>query len=100
MVHPADHHHSAELRGELSRQVHLNATSGQAPMKACVDVGGTKIAVSLSDGKSASLEGLPALQARRSEFTAKSGERDAVALQILRMLGEACDEAAISERDI
>ena len=65
-------------------------------MKACVDLGGTKVAVSLaSDGGAAQ----PApLRARRSEPTAKTGAPDAVALQILRMLAAACEEAGVSER--
>ena len=67
-------------------------------MKACVDLGGTKIAVGLA----ADVTGAhPApLQARRSEPTAKTGAPDAVALQILRMLAAACEEAGFSERDI
>lgn len=65
-------------------------------MKACVDLGGTKIAVSLaSDAGGAQ----PApLLARRSEPTAKTGAPDAVALQILRMLAAACEEAGIDEQ--
>ncbi|MBK5203946.1 MAG: ROK family protein [Polaromonas sp.] len=67
-------------------------------MKACVDVGGTKIAVSLVADVSGAQ---PApLLARRSELTAKTGDHNAVALQILRLLASACEEAAISERDI
>ena len=65
-------------------------------MKACVDLGGTKIAVSLAsvvDGA------YPApLQMRRSEPTVKTGAPDAVALQILRMLAAACEEACIKEQ--
>lgn len=71
-------------------------------MKACVDLGGTKVALSLTRGLTgaAAVPPLSALQARRSEPTAKTGTPDAVARQILRMLGEACAEAGISERDI
>jgi glucokinase len=58
-------------------------------MKACIDIGGTKIAVSLNTG--AGLD----LIARRSEPTAKTGSNDAVARQIIRMVDEACVEAGI-----
>lgn len=67
-------------------------------MKACVDVGGTKVAVSLAVDAGGAC---PApLLAQRSEPTAKAGGRDAVALQILRMLAAACKEAGISAHDI
>jgi glucokinase len=57
-------------------------------MKACIDIGGTKVAVSLNDG------GMD-LIARRSEPTAKTGDNDAVAVQILRMVDESCAQAGI-----
>ena len=47
-------------------------------MKACIDIGGTKVAVSLNSG--AGLE----LMARRSEPTAKTGHNDALARQVMR----------------
>ena len=59
-------------------------------MKACIDIGGTKVAVSLNSG--AGLE----LGARRSEPTAKTGNNDALARQVLRMVDEACAEAGIA----
>lgn len=59
-------------------------------MKACVDVGGTKVAVSLARG-----DGTPPF-ARRSEPTAKTGTNDALALQVLRLIGESCAEASIA----
>jgi len=58
-------------------------------MKACIDIGGTKVAVSLNSG--AGLE----LLARRSEPTAKTGSNDALALQVIRMVDEACAEAGV-----
>lgn len=67
-------------------------------MKAGVDVGGTKIAVSLADHAGGA--GPPPVLARRAEPTVKSGGRDAVAVQILRMLADACTEAGVSARDI
>jgi len=57
-------------------------------MKACIDIGGTKVAVSLNDG------GMD-LIARRSELTQKTGDNGAVAAQILRMVDESCGEAGI-----
>jgi len=58
-------------------------------MRACVDIGGTKVAVSLSADSSTPLIG------RRSEPTAKTGANDAVALQILRLIDEACAEQGV-----
>jgi len=58
-------------------------------MRVCVDIGGTKVAVSLSPP--GSLE----LLHRRMELTAKEGRSDAVAQQILRMIDAACAEASI-----
>jgi glucokinase len=59
-------------------------------MKACVDIGGTKVAVSLNRG-----DGLE-LVARRSEPTAKTGSNDALARQVMRMTDEACAEAGVA----
>lgn len=59
-------------------------------MKACIDIGGTKVAVSLNSG--AGLE----LVAHRSEPTAKTGTNDALALQVIRMVDEACAQAGIA----
>jgi glucokinase len=58
-------------------------------MKACIDIGGTKVAVSLNTG--AGLD----LIARRSEPTAKTGPHDALAQQVIRMVDEACAEIGI-----
>ncbi|SFO91619.1 glucokinase [Variovorax sp. OK605] len=58
-------------------------------MRACVDIGGTKVAVSLSAASGEPLVG------RRSEPTAKTGDNDAVAVQILRMIDEVCAEQGV-----
>ena len=58
-------------------------------MKACIDIGGTKVAVSLNTG--AGLD----LMAKRSEPTAKTGSHDALARQVIRMVDEACAEANV-----
>jgi glucokinase len=68
-------------------------------MKACVDIGGTKVAVSLTSPES-NVSPADALRHRRAEPTAKTGAPDAVARQILRLLGEACAEAGASLQDI
>ncbi|CAA2102033.1 ROK family protein [Variovorax paradoxus] len=58
-------------------------------MRACVDIGGTKVAVSLSAATGEPLVG------RRSEPTAKTGDNDAVAVQIIRMIDEVCAEQGV-----
>lgn len=63
-------------------------------MKACIDIGGTKVAVSLNSG--AGLE----LIARRSEPTAKTGDNDALARQVMRMVDEACAEAGVAPASV
>ena len=59
-------------------------------MRACVDIGGTKVAVSLSPDSASPL------LARRSEPTAKAGDPLSVARQIMRMVDEACAEQDIA----
>lgn len=63
-------------------------------MKACIDIGGTKVAVSLNRG-----DGLE-LFARRTEPTAKTGSNDALALQVMRMADEACAEAGVDPASV
>jgi len=63
-------------------------------MRACVDIGGTKVAVSLSASADAPLIG------RRSEPTAKTGDNDAVAVQIMRMIDEVCAEQGVDPATI
>jgi glucokinase len=64
---------------------------------ACVDIGGTKVAVSLADAQSHHTQ---TLYARCSEPTAKQGTRDALGQQIIRLIGQACAAHGISEADI
>ena len=68
-------------------------------MKACVDIGGTKVAVSLTSSDCV-VPSADALRHRRAEPTAKTGAPDALVRQILRLLGEACAEAGASVQDI
>src|SRR5262245_57368439 len=63
-------------------------------MKACIDIGGTKVAVSLT-----SVAGLELL-ARRTEPTAKEGNNDALARQVVRMLDAACEELDLAPGSI
>ena len=63
-------------------------------MKACVDIGGTKVAVSLAE------DGSRELLARQSEPTLKTGRNDAVALQVMRLIDAACAQAGIAPESI
>lgn len=54
-------------------------------MRACVDIGGTKVSVSLNAGG-----GDRALLATRTEPTARSGTPDVLARQVVRMVDDAC----------
>ena len=56
-------------------EFHLPA--GTAPV-ACVDIGGTKVAVSIADPQG--------VRGRVVEPTAKEGDSDALALQIIRLI--------------
>ncbi|MBP9686126.1 MAG: ROK family protein [Rhodoferax sp.] len=59
---------------------------GAAPV-ACVDIGGTKVAVSVADAQG--------VRGRVAEPTAKEGAPDALAQQIIRMVGRSCDSAGV-----
>lgn len=63
-------------------------------MRACVDLGGTKVAVSLS------ADSVSPLLGRRSEPTAKTGDNDAVAVQIIRLIEEVCAEQRIGAASV
>ena len=63
-------------------------------MKACIDIGGTKVAVSLNSGADRELV------ARRSEPTATSGTNDALAVQVIRMVDAACAEAGVDPASV
>lgn len=67
-------------------------------MKACIDIGGTKVAVSLAPAPQG--DAPPPLQARRSEPTAKTGERGALAAQVLRLVDEACAAAGVPPQTV
>lgn len=61
-------------------------------LKACVDLGGTKVAVSLANRDG--------LHAKRTEPTVKEGANDALAQQIIRMIGESCLQAGFTQQEI
>ncbi|RYF02162.1 MAG: ROK family protein [Comamonadaceae bacterium] len=63
-------------------------------MKACIDIGGTKVAVSLADGS-----GTPPI-GRRAEPTATTGDRGALARQIGRLVDEVCAEQGIAPQSV
>ncbi len=59
---------------------------------ACVDIGGTKVAVSVADARG--------IHGKVTEPTAKEGNNDALALQIIRLVGQSCALAGIPVADI
>ena len=61
-------------------------------LKACVDLGGTKVAVSLANSSS--------MHGKCTEPTTKEGDNDALVLQIIRMIGESCAQAGFKQQDI
>lgn len=63
-------------------------------MKACIDIGGTKVAVSLA------LPGNDTLMARQTAPTAKTGRHDAVAQQVLGLIDAACAAIGVSSSAI
>ena len=69
-----------------------NPFSGLIGLKACVDLGGTKVAVSLANSSG--------MHGKCTEPTAKEGDNDALALQIIRMIGESCALAGLEQQDI
>jgi glucokinase len=64
----------------------MNWPEGAGPV-ACVDVGGTKVAVSIADSHG--------LRGRVTELTLKQGERDALARQVIRLIEQSCQAAGI-----
>jgi glucokinase len=64
---------------------------------ACVDIGGTKVAVSLADDQSVATR---TLHARSAEPTAKEGANDALAQQIIRLLDASIAQLGISRSQI
>lgn len=65
--------------------------AGSAPV-ACVDIGGTKVAVNIVDAQGS--------RGKVTEPTATSGQHDALALQIIRLIGQSCAMAGVQAKDI
>ncbi|MDO8775288.1 MAG: ROK family protein [Burkholderiaceae bacterium] len=65
--------------------------AGAAPV-ACVDIGGTKVAVSLVDAQG--------VRGRVSEATVKHGAPDALAAQVIRLMGQSCQAAGVAARQL
>ena len=65
--------------------------AGALPL-ACVDIGGTKVAVSVVDARG--------IRDRLVEPTAKQGDSDALARQVLRMIEASCQAAHLQPQDI
>lgn len=59
---------------------------------ACVDVGGTKVAVSVADRHG--------LRGQLTEPTEKRGTNDALACQVVRMIGQSCQSAGLASGDL
>ena len=66
-------------KSTLDLLIHLPVGS---PALACVDIGGTKVAISMADHRG--------ISGKVSEPTAKEGDNDALAQQIIRLIGESC----------
>ncbi len=64
---------------------------------ACVDIGATKIAVSLADQQSVATR---TLHARQVQATAKEGLHNALAQQVILMIHQACDALGIQASQI
>ncbi|MDO9165524.1 MAG: ROK family protein [Rhodoferax sp.] len=64
---------------------------GAAPV-ACVDVGGTKVAVSIADARG--------VRGRVTEPTAKEGANDALARQIIRLVGQSAQLADVKADEL
>lgn len=69
----------------------LHLPKGSAPL-ACVDVGGTKIAVTVADDRG--------VRGKVTEPTVKQGDRDALGCQVLDLIARSCASAGVAKTDI
>ena len=69
----------------------LTFPPAMAPV-ACVDIGGTKVAVSVADGQG--------VRGKLAEPTATVGDRGALADQIIRMVAQSCASAGVAVADV
>ena len=70
---------------------HIQLAPGAAPL-ACVDIGGTKVAVSVVDEHG--------MRAKLTEPTAKEGDHGALAAQVIRMVASSCAGAGVQVADL
>ena len=70
----------------------MNIFSNIVGLKACVDIGATKVAVSMADAQG--------LRGRVSEPTAKVGANDALAQQVMRLISQSCSLVGLSLADV
>ena len=68
------------------------AFAGLAGLSACVDVGGTKVAVSVADSNG--------LRGRVAEPTVKQGTNDALGQQVARLIAQSCASVGLAVSDI
>src|SRR3990167_2969830 len=69
----------------------IQLPAGAAPV-ACVDIGGTKVAVSVADEHG--------VRGKVAEPTAKQGDNGALAAQIIRLVAQSCALAGVAVADI
>ena len=69
-----------------------DAFSSLDGLKACVDIGGTKVAVSMADRSG--------IRGRVTEPTVKEGTSDALGQQVIRLIAQSCQSAGVSSADI
>ena len=69
----------------------LSFPPAMAPV-ACVDIGGTKVAVSVADAQG--------VRGKLAEPTATVGDRGALAAQIIRMVAQSCASAGVAVADL
>ena len=65
---------------------------GRVGVSACVDIGGTKVAVSVADSNG--------LRGRVTEPTVKQGANDALGQQVVRLIAQSCASAGLTVSDI
>jgi glucokinase len=68
------------------------AFAGRVGMSACVDVGGTKVAVSVADASG--------MRGRVAEPTVKQGSNDALGQQVARLIAQSCASVGLAMTDI
>ena len=77
----------SDVHGGDARLPAVCLAPGSAPV-ACIDIGGTKVAVSIADARG--------VLGKVTEPTAKEGRSDALAQQIIRMVAQSCALAGIA----